>query len=80
MELMHGMEEKPMFLDELSPFVQELIGHPAAFLGGVASGLLRLNLADDPVQDWLRRQGANPAPRPDHNAQNGSGPQTITID
>ncbi|WP_347239407.1 hypothetical protein [Phormidium sp. FACHB-1136] len=78
MEQMHGMEENPMFLDELSPFVQELIGHPAAFLGGVASGLLRLNLADDPVQDWLRRQGANPTP--DSNHQNGSGPQTITID
>lgn len=68
-----------MFLDELSPFVQELIGHPAAFLGGVASGLLRLNLADDPVQDWLRRQGATPTPT-NSNHQNGSGPKTITID
>ncbi|MFH7245768.1 MAG: hypothetical protein ACHWZW_23300 [Spirulina sp.] len=69
-----------MFLDELSPFAQELLGHPAAFLGGLASGLLRLNLADDPVQDWLRRQGASSAPAPDNSAQNGSGPQTITID
>lgn len=66
-----------MFLDELSPFMQELMRQPAAFLGGVASGLLRLNLADDPVKDWLRRQGANPAPTP---SQNGSGPQTINID
>jgi hypothetical protein len=67
-----------MFLDELSPFVQEALRHPAAFLGGVASGLLRLNLSDDPVQDWLRRQGATPTP--DSTPQNGSGPQTITID
>ncbi len=75
---MRGMEEKPMFLDELSPFAQELLRHPAAFLGGLASGLLRLNLADDPVQDWLRRQGATPTPNNHH--QNGSGPQTISID
>lgn len=69
-----------MFLDELSPFMQELIRHPAAFLGGVASGLLRINLADDPVQDWLRRQGATPTAPTDSSAQNGSGPQTIAID
>ncbi|MEB3288577.1 MAG: hypothetical protein VKI82_01605 [Leptolyngbya sp.] len=69
-----------MFLDELSPFVQELMSHPAAFLGGVASGLLRLNLADDPVKDWLRRQGASPAATPSPNGQNGSGPQSIAID
>ena len=75
---MRGMEENPMFLDELSPFMQELIRHPAAFLGGMASGLLRLNLADDPVQDWLRRQGAAPATPSNH--QNGNGPQSITID
>jgi len=75
------MEEYPMFLDELSPFMQELLRQPAAFLGGVASGLLRLNLAEDPVQDWLRRQGASPAPGANaQNGQNGSGPQTITID
>lgn len=77
---MRGMEEKPMFLDELSPFAQELVRHPAAFLGGLASGLLRLNLADDPVQDWLRRQGATPTSAPDNSSQNGSGPQTIAID
>lgn len=67
-----------MFLDELSPFVQEAIRHPAAFLGGVASGLLRLNLADDPVQDWLRRQGGTSTP--DSPPQNGTGPQSITIE
>ncbi len=70
-----------MFLDELSPLMQELLRQPAAFWGGVASGLLRLNLAEDPVKDWLRRQGACSAPdAPAQNGPNGNGPQTITID
>ncbi len=71
-----------MFLDELSPFVQELLGHPTAFLGGVASGLLRLSLADEPVKSWLSRQGVvSPvdAGVASHH-QNGGGPQTIAID
>lgn len=71
-----------MFLDELTPFVQELTAHPVAFLGGLASGLLRLDLTDDPVKSWLNNQGAVPAP--DHSASRASdrngGPQSISID
>ncbi|NJL44707.1 MAG: hypothetical protein HC922_01075 [Leptolyngbyaceae cyanobacterium SM2_3_12] len=69
-----------MFLDELSPFVGELLGHPAAFLGGLASGLLRLNLSDDPVKSWLNNQGVQPGFGVSANHQNGGGPQTISID
>lgn len=71
-----------MFLDELSPFVGELISHPAAFLGGLASGLLRLNLSDDPVKSWLNNQGIGPISGSgvSANHQNGGGPQTISID
>jgi hypothetical protein len=72
-----------MFLDELTPFVQELIGHPVAFCGGLASGLLRLNLADDPVKSWLTQQGATPPASGGNgssNHNNGGGPQTIDIE
>ncbi|MGF1568980.1 MAG: hypothetical protein ACFCVD_13080 [Nodosilinea sp.] len=72
-----------MFLDELSPFVQELFSHPAAFLGGFASGLLRLSLADDPVKSWLSQQGVTSPPGATDAAyypQNGGGPQSISID
>lgn len=74
-----------MFLDELSPFARELAGHPAAFLGGLASGLLRLNLSDDPVKGWLQQQGvATPTSGTGFNSNgsqnNGGGPQTISID
>lgn len=73
-----------MFLDELSPFLRELTGHPAAFLGGLASGLLRLNLSEDPVKGWLQKQGVT-APTGSGfgttgSQNNGGGPQTISID
>ncbi|MFZ4674540.1 MAG: hypothetical protein ACOYM4_02395 [Nodosilinea sp.] len=72
-----------MFLDELTPFVKELTAHPAAFLGGLASGLLRLNLSDDPVKSWLSTQGATPSSGGgvgSAHSRNGDGPQSIAID
>ncbi|HEY9737323.1 MAG TPA: hypothetical protein V6D06_13610 [Trichocoleus sp.] len=72
-----------MFLDELTPVVRELIGHPTAFLGGFVSGLLRLNLADEPVKSWLEQQGGAAPPNDDNtngNHHNGGGPQTISIE
>jgi hypothetical protein len=72
-----------MFLTELSPLVQELTQQPVAFLGGLMSGLLRLNLADDPIKSWLDQQTgaftANTAANPDV-ANGKSGPQLIDID
>lgn len=69
-----------MFLDELSPLVQELIQHPVAFLGGLSSGMLRLSLADEPVRSWLDKQvGASPATTEINNGRS-SGPQSIEID
>lgn len=71
-----------MFVDELTPVVRELAGHPIAFLGGFVSGLLRLNLADDPVKTWLEQSGIRIAQPPSSNQTNGagSGPQQISID
>jgi hypothetical protein len=70
-----------MFLDELTPVVREMVEHPAAFLGGLASGLLRLNLGDDPVKGWLQKQGVSVSSPPSSSgSQNGGGPQTISIE
>jgi len=72
-----------MFLDELSPLFKELIEHPTAFLGGLASGLLRLSLADDPVKSWLDQQlGTASYTAADTQVPNGrsGGPQSINID
>ncbi|MBC1222471.1 hypothetical protein GNF10_13855 [Nostoc sp. UCD121] len=72
-----------MFISELSPIFREFIQHPASFVGGLFSGVLRLNLADDPVKSWLAQQGgSNSYTSSTTEAHNGkaSGPQQISID
>ncbi|HEY9858897.1 MAG TPA: hypothetical protein V6D16_05280 [Candidatus Obscuribacterales bacterium] len=71
-----------MFLDELTPILRELTQQPVAFLGGLVSGVFRLNLADDPVKSWLDQQAASSTTNFDHGTTNGrsSGPQSISID
>jgi hypothetical protein len=68
-----------MFFDELTPIFKELTQQPVAFLGGLCSGLLRLNLSDDPIKSWLDKQGSVPSySTTSHNGK--SGPQSISID
>jgi hypothetical protein len=72
-----------MFISELSPIFKQFVQHPASFLGGLASGVLRLNLADDPVKSWLDKQlGVNSYVSPVTDVSNGrsSGPQSISIE
>ncbi len=72
-----------MFLDELTPVVKELIEQPVAFFGGFFSGILRLNLNDDPVKTWLEQQtGYTSTNASTIEASNGNseGPQSITIE
>ncbi|NEQ35086.1 MAG: hypothetical protein F6K40_01680 [Okeania sp. SIO3I5] len=72
-----------MFLDELTPVVKELIEQPIAFFGGFFSGILRLNLNDDPVKTWLDQQnGYTPTNGSITEADNSNseGPQSITIE
>ncbi len=72
-----------MFFDELKPFLNELSGHPVAFLGGFFSGLFRLNLGEDPVKSWLDKQAGAPSTAASTiGSQNGrsSGPQSISIE
>jgi hypothetical protein len=70
-----------MFLDELTPVLRELTSYPVAFLGGFVSGVLRLNLADDPVKSWLDQQAGSSSPSTSVSSPNGkSGPQTISIE
>ncbi len=61
-----------MFIDELSPLFKEFIQHPVSFVGGFCSGILRLNLADDPVKSWLNTQtGTTSYITPITEVQNG---------
>jgi hypothetical protein len=73
--------EAAMFVQELSPIFQEFVQKPVVFLGGFASGLLRLNLSEDPVRTWLDRElGVTVPPSKPPSGGNGSGPQSINID
>jgi hypothetical protein len=64
-----------MFLDELLPIAREIVKNPIAFAGGFASGILRLDLNEEPVKSWLGKQSAGTSgldkPKP---------PQSINID
>jgi hypothetical protein len=69
-----------MFLSELSPIFQELIQQPIAFAGGFFSGVLRLNVSDEPLSSWLAKQGYIHTDT-DDNEKNGSDrPQSISIE
>ena len=72
-----------MFLDELIPVVKELFQQPIAFAGGFVSGMLRLNLQQDPVKSWIDEQtGSTSYTPPASETSNGksNGPQSISID
>ena len=67
-----------MFLEELKPVFSEFIQQPIAFMGGFVSGVLRLNISEEPLAGWLEKQEGYTAPS--KNTGNGSGPQSIEID
>ncbi|EAZ91099.1 hypothetical protein [Crocosphaera chwakensis] len=69
-----------MFLDELQPIFKEFLQQPLAFTGGLVSGALKLKLSEDPLKSWLQEQGMTNFTYTDHTKDNGSGPQTISID
>ena len=70
-----------MFLDELTPFLQELARQPVAFLGGFVSGALRLNLDDDTVKSWLCKLNVEVSNDDDYvDGSTGNSHQQISID
>ncbi|PZO39437.1 MAG: hypothetical protein DCF19_14360 [Pseudanabaena frigida] len=68
-------------MDELKPILNEFLGQPVAFFGGLVSGFLKLDLQQDPLKGWLEKQGAtvNAASTTSSNSKN-DGPQSISID
>lgn len=66
-----------MFLTELAPAFQKFIQQPVAFASGFVSGVLHLNLNEEPLSQWLEKQGYNLAATT--TVDNGR-PQSIDID
>lgn len=70
-----------MFLSELSPAVQKFIQQPVAFAGGFFSGILQLKLNEEPLSQWLEKQGSSSASSNNSaNSNNSDRPQSIKID
>lgn len=69
-----------MFLTELSPLLQKFIQQPVAFASGFVSGVLHLNLNEEPLSQWLEKQGYDPASTNSTIQSNGDRPQSIDID
>jgi len=72
-----------MFLTELAPALQRLIQQPVAFASGFVSGVLHLNINEEPLSQWLEKQGydATSNNSPNSSAANKSDrPQSIKID
>jgi len=67
-------------MDELKPILNEFLGQPVAFLGGLVSGFLKLDLGQDPLKSWLEKQGATPTTVTSADKSNNDGPQSISID
>lgn len=69
-----------MFLTELAPAFQKLIQQPVAFASGFVSGVLHLNLNEEPLSQWLEKQGYNTTTNTIKISNNGDRPQSIDID
>ena len=69
-----------MFLSELTPVLQKFIQQPVAFVSGFVSGALHLNLNEEPLSQWLEKQGYDPASNNSTVPSNSDRPQSIDID
>jgi len=69
-----------MFLTELTPALQKFIQQPVAFAGGFVSGVLQLKLNEEPLSQWLEKQGYNSASNNSTSPQKSDRPQSIDID
>ncbi len=68
-----------MFLTELAPALQKLIQQPIAFASGFVSGALRLDLNQEPLSQWLEKQGYHSSNNT-ATSNNSDRPQSIKID
>ncbi|MEM6614724.1 MAG: hypothetical protein AAF652_21280 [Cyanobacteria bacterium P01_C01_bin.72] len=69
-----------MFLTELAPAFQKLLQQPVAFASGFISGVLHLNLNEEPLSEWLEKQGYSSTGTDAATPNNSDRPQSINID
>ena len=69
-----------MLLNELTPIFKELAKEPVAFCSGFISGVLRLNLTDDPVKTWLEKEAGFTATSSQTESSKPQKPKSIDIE
>ena len=69
-----------MFLTELAPAFQKLLQQPVAFASGFISGVLHLNLNEEPLSEWLEKQGYSSTGTNATTSNKSDRPQSINID
>ncbi|MEL6439726.1 MAG: hypothetical protein AAFQ80_10780 [Cyanobacteria bacterium J06621_8] len=69
-----------MFLTELTPVLQKLMQQPVAFAGGFVSGVLNLNLNEEPLSQWLEQHNSSSTSSTTPKSKNSDRPQSINID
>jgi len=66
------------------PLVQKALKEPIAFFGGVFAGLLRLDLKEDPLREWVARTyvaaGLDEEQDPEPKSEEETTPQQIEIE
>ncbi|KAF8398646.1 hypothetical protein HHK36_014501 [Tetracentron sinense] len=51
-----GFRVKALFFNPIEePILKEALKEPVAFMGGMFAGLLRLDLNEDPLKEWVTR-------------------------
>ncbi|MGB3691307.1 MAG: hypothetical protein WA999_01185 [Spirulinaceae cyanobacterium] len=70
-----------MFISELVPIAKEIAQQPLAFMGGLFSGVFKLDISEDPLKSWLENQGVSTHSTSLNKIVNTEeGPQSISID
>eukprot|EP00245_Coleochaete_scutata_P016439 TRINITY_DN7676_c0_g1_i1.p1 TRINITY_DN7676_c0_g1~~TRINITY_DN7676_c0_g1_i1.p1 ORF type:complete len:143 (-),score=28.62 TRINITY_DN7676_c0_g1_i1:407-835(-) len=76
------LRAKSFFNWEEEPLVKEAVKEPIAFFGGFFAGLLRLNLDEEPLKEWLTRtaDAAGVVEDDDASPAEEDGPVEISIE
>eukprot|EP00246_Nothoceros_aenigmaticus_P005659 TRINITY_DN17890_c0_g1_i1.p1 TRINITY_DN17890_c0_g1~~TRINITY_DN17890_c0_g1_i1.p1 ORF type:complete len:129 (+),score=13.72 TRINITY_DN17890_c0_g1_i1:178-564(+) len=66
---------------EDDPILKKAIKEPVAFVGGIVAGLLRLDLNEDPLKEWVERTTEAAGVKADEQTDSSDeGPEEITIE
>lgn len=79
------VQVKAMLNPQDDPILNEAFKEPVAFFGGLFSGLLRLDLKEEPLKDWLEKTADAAGVKPDGSVdsiviEDEEGPVEIDIE